>query len=103
MKRIWMLLSAKERLLVQKLRARAMTGYDVHVAYHPAKTLAEEVPFGYYIWPMGAQPNQEQVYSLAGPDPVQAARRFLKTYKAKHELIPPPGHNISYYARPEKR
>ena len=107
-KRIWMLLSAEERLMVQELRACEMTGYSVHPAEHPGpdpmKPLLGREKFGFYVWPMGSQPSYEQVKALAASDPVQAARIFLKAYKAKHEIVPPDSRTtISYYARPEVR
>jgi hypothetical protein len=103
-KRVWMLLSPEERLAVQEMRARAMTGYDVHVASHPAPRLDERVPFGYYIWRMGEQPNKAWIARMACADPVQAARLFLKHYKAYHEVPVPAGHHsVSTYTDPEVR
>lgn len=96
-KRIWMLLTQDERLMVQKIRAREMTGYEVHVAYRPAACLDDRVPFGYYIWPMGKQPLQLEIDLLAETDPVQAARRFLKTYRPFNEYPIPEGQHPDFY------
>ena len=93
-KRIWMLLTQDEWRMLQKIRARAMTGYDVH----------KRDPFGYYVWRMGTQPGDDWVARMAAPDPIQAARRFLDTYRAYHELTVLAGHKCaSIYADPEKR
>ena len=79
---------------MQRMRARAMTGYDVH----------KRSPFGYYIWRMGTQPGDEWVAKMARPDPVQAARRFLESYKAHCEVPVPAGHHsVRTYADPEVR
>ena len=77
-----MTLTDEEVVLVQRNRAREMTGFDAH-----------RWGDGWYVWSWGKQPESP----LVGKTPVDAAKRFLQVYQRRDDSMYPIARNRSLF------